>query len=357
MSNNYAPFTCTTSPNFSALLHQLRATIAISTYQAGKVIFISSRPDGQIMQLPRSFMRPMGIAVRPQQLAVAAESDVTIFTNSSDLAYHYPKQPQTYDALYMPRLTYHTNSLDIHDLEWGSDGNLYAVNTLFSCLIKLDANYNFTPVWQPYFIDAIASEDRCHLNGMAMLDGKPRYVTAFGKGNTYQSWRDNVTTSGILMDVENQQIITENLAMPHSPRVHQGKLYTLLSATGELIEINPQDGTHQTVCKLVGFVRGMAFASDFAFIGISKLRKSSNTFAKLENGDRADAAGVSVVHLPSGKLVAELKYLSSVEEIYDVQIIPNTIRPNILTTDKPEAKMGVAIPKQTFWGKPKEDAK
>jgi hypothetical protein len=52
------------------------------------------------------------------------------------------------------------------------------VNTAFSCLCTLDGRHSFVPRWRPPFITSLAAEDRCHLNGMAMADGAPKYVTA-----------------------------------------------------------------------------------------------------------------------------------------------------------------------------------
>lgn len=82
------------------------------------------------MKLPRSFVKPMGIAEDPEtdHLAIAYRDEVIHFANSPQLAQYYPKAPGKYDALYVPRLTYHTGDLDIHDLNFGLDGQLFAVS-------------------------------------------------------------------------------------------------------------------------------------------------------------------------------------------------------------------------------------
>ena len=220
MSGNHqpqalAPFSCTYSSHVPELLQKLNCSLAISTYQAGKLVFISALNESKIVQLPRTFDKPMGIAQDHQndKLALACKDEVIVFSNAKELAKYYPRSPEKYDALYMPRVSYHTGNLDIHDLNFGQNNELYGVNTLFSSIVKIDDNYSFTPIWKPKFIDRVVSEDRCHLNGMAMLNGKPKYVTAFGKGNTFQSWRDTVTTGGIVIDVETDEIIIDGLAM------------------------------------------------------------------------------------------------------------------------------------------------
>ncbi len=350
-NSSLAPFSCTYTPQLPELLLQLNCTIAISTYQAGKIIFLSPKDKNTLIQLPRTFSKPMGVAedTNKDKLAIACKDEVIVFSNSKDLAINYPNSPNKYDSIYMPRLTYHTGNLDIHDLNFGKDENLYAVNTLFSCIIKLDDDYNFTPYWKPSFIDELVSEDRCHLNGMAMRNGIPKYATAFNEGNSFQSWRNNITKTGVVIDMETNKIIAKDLAMPHSPRIFNNELYVLLSAKGELIKINTETGTYEVVVKVDGFVRGMSLYKDYLFIGLSKLRKNSSTFAKLDFAEKANQAGIIVVHLPSASVIGKISYLSSLDEIYDVHIIPNKIRPNILNTITPNYKTGIMIPNATYW--------
>ena len=344
-----APFSCSYSAQVPELLQRLNCTLAISTYQAGKLVFISALNESKIVQLPRTFDKPMGIAQdhKKDKLAVACKDEVIVFSNSKDLAKYYPKSPDKYDALYMPRLTYHTGTLDIHDLNFGQNDELYGVNTLFSSIVKIDSDYNFTPIWKPKFVDRIVSEDRCHLNGMAMQNGKPKYVTAFGQGNSFQSWRDTVTTSGVIIDVETDEIIIDGLAMPHTPRIFNGELYALLSATGELIKVDKENGTYEVIVKLDGFVRGMDLHQDYLFIGLSKLRENSSTFAKLNL--KANEAGIVIVHLPTGSIAGKITYQTSLDEIYDVHVLPGKKRPNIMNTIRPDYKEGVTTPDTTFW--------
>ena len=345
-----APFSCTYSPNVPELLSKLNCSLAISTYQAGKIIFLSPKNEEKLIQLPRTFAKPMGIALMQEsdKMAVACKDEVIVFANSKELAITYPKNRNTYDALYMPRCTYHIGQLDIHDLSWGDDG-LYAVNTLFSCIIKIDDEYNFIPYRIPPFIKDLTSEDKCHLNGLVMEKGKPKYATAFNQGNTYQSWREGVATDGILLDLETNEIVMTNLRMPHSPRVFNNELYMLFSATGEIVRADLNKGVTEQIARIEGFVRGMAFYRDFLFVGLSKLRQNSSTFAKLDIAKKASYAGIAIIHLPSGSLTGEIRYHSSVDEIYDIQVLPDKIRPNIFNTIQTEYKKGLSIPGSTYW--------
>src|SRR5690606_9585951 len=132
--------------------------------------------------------------------AIATKNEVVKLVASKELAYHYPNQPGKYDQLYVPRATYYTGAVDIHDMAFGEEG-LWAVNTSFSCLCLIDDQYSFIPKWRPRFISALMSEDRCHLNGLAMAKGRPKYVTMLGMGDGAQSWRENIVRGGALIDV------------------------------------------------------------------------------------------------------------------------------------------------------------
>ena len=356
INNPLAPFSCQYTSQIPELLLKLNCSIAISTYQAGKLIFLSPKDENSLVQLPRTFEKPMGVAEDEEngKLALACKDEIIVFSNSRELATHYPKSPNKYDALYMPRVTYHTGPIDIHDLRFGNDGKLFAVNTLFSCIIDINDNYNFSPYWTPPFIDKLVSEDRCHLNGMALKNGIPKYATAFNQGNSFQSWREDITKTGVVFDLETNEVIVDNLPMPHSPRLFGDGLYVLLSATGELVKIDVKTGKYDVVVKFDGFVRGMSLHKDYLFVGLSKLRKNSSTFGKLDFAEKANQSGIIVIHLPTGSIAGKITYLSSLDEIYDVHIIPGKIRPNILNTIAPGYKSGLMTPGATFWAKPNE---
>ena len=343
------PFSLTCTPQVPELLHNLGCTIAISTYQAGKVIFISAKDANNLVQLPRNFDKAMGIALKGDKMALAARQEILILVNSPDLAWYYPKQPQTYDSFFIPQAAYFTGMVDMHDIDFGDEG-IWGINTSFSCLCLIDDNYHFIPKWQPKFITELASEDRCHLNGLTVVDGKPKYVTALGSGNTPQSWRENIVGGGLLIDVDSSEHLLEGLAMPHSPRMINGNLYLLLSATGEIIKVDPEAGKYEVVNKIDGFVRGLAHYQDYLFVGLSKLRQNSSTFKHLSIAKKANQAGIAIYHLPTGAFVGAINYLASVDEIYDVQILPEIRRAGILNTQTDWFRRALAIPGATFWG-------
>lgn len=342
------PFTCTYSPNLPELLWDLECTLAITTYQAGKLIFISAKNDNDLVQLPRTFEKPMGVALQGTKLAVASKNEITVFADSPSHAPAYPESPNTYDHLYIPRSTYYTGDIDTHDLVWGKSG-LMVVNTRFSCLAHIDEEYNFKPFWKPSFVSELVPEDRCHLNGLVTENGEPRYVTALGATDTFQGWRPGKKDGGILIDVPSSEIVSRNLAMPHSPRLYNGKLYLLQSAAGQLICVDPQTGKHEVVNEFNGFTRGLARCGDYLFVGLSKIREKSSSFADLPIAKKSLHAGVVVLYLPTGSIVGHLKYEASVEEIYDLQVIPNTRRPGMMSLAKESHRRAIVMPEGSFW--------
>ncbi len=354
MTSPAPPFSCTYTPNVPELLTQLNCSIAITTYQAGKVIFLS--PDGMnaMRQLPRDFDKAMGLAISKNRMAVAIREEVVVLANAPQLGIDYPTKPNFYDAFFVPRASYYTGTIDIHDMDWDKEGRLWAANTLFSCLVTIDDAYSFQPRWMPPFIKTLESGDQCHLNGMAMVNGMPRYVTMFGQTTTTKGWRTGVEKNGLIMDIDTNEVVTHSLPMPHSPRWFGGQLYCLLSATGQLIRIDIATGKYDVIIQLKGFVRGLAKLGDYLFIGLSKLRQNASTFRDLAISKDAIYCGVEIIYLPTGANVGNIRYQQSVEEIYDVQILPDALRPGILNHTATIHRSALQTPGAAFWARTSE---
>lgn len=316
--------------NFPDVLRHFHSSLAVSTYQAGKLVLL--RPDGTAINTHfRSFNRPMGMATDSGRLALGSNLEISEFHNMPDMA---PKleDPPRHDAVYMARRGHITGAIDIHEMAWAADGELWFVNTLFSCLCTLDNRSSFVPRWRPSFVSHYAPEDRCHLNGLAMRDGKPRYVTALGNTNTPGGWRKNKRNGGLLIDLEGERVLCEGLSMPHSPRWYRDQLWVLESGRGALVRVDPVSGERTDVGRVPGFARGMDFMGPLAFIGLSQLR-ASNPFTDIpitdDNSDRL--SGVWAVNIENGNTVAFLKFTGGVEEIFAVQTLQGTLFPEIVS--------------------------
>jgi uncharacterized protein (TIGR03032 family) len=331
--------------------------LAVSTYQAGKVAMIGW--DGrQVTLLMRQFDKPLGIAVAGDRMVLATRHDVWILANAPLLAADFLKeQPGRYDALYLPRATFHTADLNTHDVAI-SGPDIYLAATRFSCLARLSYDFNFTPIWRPRFVADLVPEDRCHLNGLAMIDGRPKYVTVLGSTDVAGGWRPDKASGGAVIDISDDRIVCDGLAMPHSPRWHDGRLWVLNSGAGELLAIDPRSGQRQVVCELPGYLRGLCFAGTFAVIGLSKIREK-HIFGGLPVQQRYAEllCGLAVVDLRSGRQVGMFEFTAGCEEIYDVQFLAGIRRPMILNLDRPEARLGITNPESSFWLRPSNESR
>jgi uncharacterized protein (TIGR03032 family) len=220
-----------------------------------------------------------------------------------------------------------TGDIHVHEMAWAGE-ELWLVNTLFSCLCTLDEGHSFVPRWRPPFITALAGEDRCHLNGLALEGGRPKYVTALAETDTPQGWRPNKATSGCLIDVPSGQTVARGFAMPHSPRVHQGRVWLLDSGTGRLVTVDPATGEVRAGAEQPGYTRGLALHGPYAFIGLSKIRETS-TFGGMPIAERRESlrCGVGVVELATGRTVAHLEFQAGVDEIFAVEVLPGVRLP------------------------------
>lgn len=340
------------SEGFEKLLASVQGTLAISVYQAGKILLFDADERGMRLR-PISYQKPMGICSEGDEMAIATLDELHVYKNEPELSDRLSKQNKVYDHLYFPRKTFHCGALDLHDIAL-VDGEWVGVNTLFSCICKFDNHHNFVPIWQPDFISELTPEDRCHLNGMAIENGEMKYITALGHGDYKQSWRADITNSGILIDIKKNEIVLDGLAMPHSPRLHNGKLFLLESAKGELIEVDLENYTKRTVAKLNGLVRGLVISNGLAFIGISMVREGSSTFKKLTDDVKADNASIQVIDLKSGMVLGSLNFGGAIREIYDVQLLRNKQNVGIFGLYDARHKNGISIPGRVFWRNPIE---
>ena len=191
-------------------------------------------------------------------------------------------------------------------------------------------------------------------DGMATdAKGDVRYVTAFGKTDSPEGWRSNKLQGGVLIDVTTNRIVAEGLGMPHSPRIHQGQLYLLSSATEELLRVDPVTGEIESIASLDGFIRGLSFKGDYAFIGTSKLRKS-HTFGDLPIANKRISAGLYVVNLKTKQKVGEVLYQDDLREVYDVHVLDGLRRPNILNLPLSEQYRAMITPEGARWIEPKQ---
>jgi uncharacterized protein (TIGR03032 family) len=266
-----------------------------------------------------------------------------------ELASDYPpnKSSQS-DALYLPRVSYHTGELFAHDVAIAQDG-LWFVNTVFSCLAISSAEWSFIPRWVPKFITDLVPEDRCHLNGLAMLNGVPNAVTALAASNSEDGWRSIKARSGIVIDVDTSEIIKAELSMPHSPRWHDDRLWILNSGRGELLRLDVARADTEIICTLPGYLRGLAFVDNVALVGLCRIREK-RIFGDLPIEQRCSKlkCGIALVDISKGQQIGFFEFIMGVEEIYDIRILSGIRQPNLLTAEDEWSKRALTNPDSIY---------
>lgn len=344
-AKQHPPFEISTSRQFSNWLAEMGASLAFTTYQAGKLFFIGLRPDGRLWVHERSFERCMGLAVDGNALLMASLWQLWRFENTLPPG---QKAPDGTDRLFVPKVAWITGDLDIHDVAFDADGRPVFVNTLFSCLATVSESASFVPLWQPPFVSKLAAEDRCHLNGLAMKDGCPAYVTAVGPTDVADAWRDHRKGGGVAIDVASGDLVAQGLSMPHSPRVHDGRLWLLNSAAGDFGRVDLATGRFEPVTFMPGYARGLSFIGRFAVVGLSKARKSK-TFSGLPLDDALAAkkaeprCGLFIVDTATGDIVHWLRIEGLVDELYDVAVLPGSVMPAAIGIKSDEIRRVISI--------------
>ncbi len=330
--------------SFPEILSSLGASLLVSTYQSGRVVVV--RADGGVLNTHLvAAPSPMGMAVGPETLSIGTARQVVTYRNAGTFASKLEPAGK-HDACFAPRGTHITGDIRIHEIAYDSAGELWLVNTRFSTLCTLDGAHSFVPRWRPSFITALAAEDRCHLNGLAMIDGRPRFVTALGISDQRDGWREKKASGGVLMEIDSGSVVLTGLSMPHSPRWYAGRMWILESGKGTLSTVDLAEGRGHVVAELPGFTRGLAFAGPYAFVGLSQVRESvfeGIPLAKrLAPSDRA--CGVWVIDVRSGNIVAFLKFEGSVQEIFDVQVLHGIRYPELLEPDSDKVATLYSVP-------------
>jgi len=323
-------FALTSSRHFPDWLARAGASLAFTTYQAGKLFLIGLKAGGRLAVFERTFARCMGLGVSSdaRSLMLATQYQLLRFDNV------VPKEGAhgEHDAVFSPHVAWITGDVDAHDVAIAADGRPVFVNTLFSCVATVSEGASFKPLWRPPFISKLAPEDRCHLNGLALGDGRPRYVTLVANSDVADGWRDRRADGGMLMDVATGDPLLRGLSMPHSPRLHEGRVWLLNSGAGELGFLDRDAKKFVPVAFCPGYARGLAFAGPYAVVGLS-LARENRTFQGLPL-DGALAArgaeprcGLLVIDTRSGDTVEWLRIEGVVRELFDVAVLPGVRNP------------------------------
>ncbi len=327
------PYAVEASAGFVRWLRDMDLTLAISTYQIGKLFLVGAEDANRLSVAERTFERCLGVAVQGDSLYLAGLNAIYRFGNVVPKGQNL----EGYDAVYTPQVAWYTGDVFAHDVGVLPDGRPVFINTLFSCLATVDEATSFRPVWAPPFVSAQRPEDRCHLNGLAMDETthQPRYVSAAGETDAPRAWAEKRVGIGCVIDLASNEVVCRGLTMPHSPRLHAGKLYVLNAGTGELGLVEPEGGRFVPMAFLPGFARGLALHKGHALVGLS-LPRSNQVFAGLPLEDRLKAdnlqpqCAIIIVELATGRVVHQMRLGGIVRELYDIALLPGARRPMLV---------------------------
>ncbi len=319
------------SRGLAGWLAQHRLSLAITSYQTGRIYLVGSDQQGRVSFFERIFERAMGVVGNAQRIYLGGLYQLWRFENvlrPNEIIHGQ------FDKCYVPRNAQTIGDLDIHELGIRKDGRVVFVNTKYSCLAELSPTHSFKAIWKPKFISKLAPEDRCHLNGLAMVDGEPKYVTAVCKSDSVDGWRERRRDGGVVIDVQTDEIVCEGLSMPHSPRWHNGRLWLLNAGTGQLGWVDFEKKAFVPHAFVPGFARGLSIIGNVAAVGLSKPRNQRFEGLQLDDElkqrDAEPWCGVQIISLANGDVLNWIRFDGDMGEIFDIAFLPNVKQPMMI---------------------------
>ena len=335
--------------SFPQILDQIQSSVMVTTYQAGKLVVL--RNDAGVLNTHfRNLSKPMGLACEGGRLAIGCSVDIWEYHNVPAVCQKlndsddYPAKQAKHDVCFLPRRSHCTGDIQIHEMAWSNlndvqsgQRELIFVNTAFSCLAVRSEENSFEPIWQPSFVKQLKPGDSCHLNGLAMREGKAAFVTALGETDEPGKWRENKRDGGILIDVESKEIVARGLSMPHSPRWYNNKLWVLESGEGTIGTVDLATGNYESIAQFPGFTRGLSFYGPLAFVGLSQVRESA-VFSGIPLVERLKEAedrtcGVWVLNIETGETLGFCRFEEGVQEIFAVEAMAGMRFPDLVNHD------------------------
>lgn len=315
-------------------------SLALTTYQAGRLIFIGRKPDGTLRAHERLIAQCQGLWSDGQTLWASGMHALWRFEN--DLLGGQQTEAGV-DRLFVPREGRVTGRIDVHDIAVGEPTQFGGapgpapifVSSAFNCLATISDHASFQPLWTPPCISEMIGEDRCHLNGLAMDGARAAYVSLCAQTNTPRGWHEQRLSGGTVLDVASGAVVASGLSMPHSPRLYDGRIWVLNSGHGTLCTIDPGAGDMTVVAPCNGYARGLGFVGRYAVIGLSRPRHNAifeglDLDARLEARNTAPICGVQIVDIDSGQIVHWLRFEHTIDELYDVAVLQGVRQPEAI---------------------------
>ena len=337
------------SSGLKAFLAANNISLAFTSYQSGNLYLFGPGSDDKLAMHQAAYPQAMGVVGDGNRIYLASQSQIVRLENVLG-----PGQiaNNKHDKVYVPRNFQTTGAVDLHEIGVCADGKVVFINTKYSCLCELSLTHSFRPIWKPDFISKLAPEDRCHLNGLAMDKGKPRFASAICRSDIVDGWRDRRHDGGIIIDIVTDKIVAEGLSMPHSPRYHDRRLWVANSGSGEIGYINRKTKDFHTFAFCPGFIRGLAFMNGYAIVTLSKPRyKRFDGLQLAESLEKRDAdpwCGVQIISLADGSVAHWIRFDGAIQELFDVCVLPGVKDAITLGPQSAEIKTFITIEKPAW---------
>lgn len=325
------PFDLHLKKEFRQWIAEEEISLALTTYEGGKLIIIGPGLNQGTIVTERNFERCMAMLVEDNKnIWISTHHHIWQLENGLEQGLFFEGQ---WDRVYLPRSSYVTGGVDVHDLMRANDGHLYGVITGYNCIARItqDEKGSFSPYWKPPFIDQIIGEDRCHLNGLCLDGGELAYVSMVGASNENNGWRAHKTGGGLIMDMRTDEIVVDGLSMPHTPRLYKDQLWFLEAGTGYVCCYDLNNKKLERLLWRPGFLRGLRFYKNYALVCSSAPR--DKTFEGLPLDEEIEKRGetprcaLDIINLDTQELEHSVEITGSVKEIYDVAILDDCRQP------------------------------
>ncbi len=331
------------SKYFAAWLAGQGCSLAFATGRTSKVFLVGvGTEDHPIVVSERNLENCEGLIAHDRALYAASKWQIWRFQNALGTG----QALNGCDAVYAPKASHVTGDVGCRDLTVDADGRLIFVSSLFNCLGYLSRDHSFRPAWKPSFISDYIAEDRCHLTGLALVDGYPGYVTATATTDEKDGWRDKRQDGGVVIDVRSSEVVCADLSMPRAPRMHGNTLWLQDAGTGYLGRVDTKTGSFERVAFCPGYMRGMQIVGNFAVVCVSAEYDDAGLDlpGNLRDRDMQARCGVVVIDLTSGNMLHWLRLDGVVNELHAVTALPGVLSPRLVGFKSDEIARTISLP-------------
>lgn len=315
-----------TSRGLAQFLAENSLSFAFTAYDSGLLYLIGSN-NGKVGISFRQFSGAMGLCYHDKSLYLASGPSIHRLENIITRG----ETSNNFDAVFISREQKFIGDVQIHEIAIDANNDILFANTRYSCVGKIDKRNSFSVVWKPEFISRLAPEDRCHLNGFALRDGKLAFVSVIGHSDVLEGWRVHRTEGGRVIDIADGVSVI-GLSMPHSPRWYRGQLWFLDSGLGII-----NGAGDKIFCP--GFLRGLSFFGKYALVTVSLPRDGIfNGLAlqkEIEKRGGEAWCGVLIIDIDEGNIVDWIRINGETRELFDCVFLPCIKCPNAIAPGDP----------------------